>query len=317
MNKPLRIVFAGSTEFSAALLQALLDSYKNIIHVLTQPDKPAGRGRHTQATAVKLSAVQHSIPVSTPLNLKDLEIQKHLQDLNADLMILVAYGLLIPQNILSMIPNCINVHPSLLPRWRGATPIESPLLAGDTLSGVTIMEMVSRLDAGPILKQQSLVLDKQETRESLYQRLLPLSIDLLLETVQDIENASLQKTAQDENLATYALKWTHEDLRLDWSHSSEDLERRIRAFAPSPGAYTELKGSSIKILQASPDNLESEISAVPGQILKANAQGVWVQTAQGILRIEKIQISGKKPMLIRDAFNGYSQWFTLGSIFNT
>jgi methionyl-tRNA formyltransferase len=311
----MKILFAGSNDFSNAILQALLQQGENIIHVLTQTDKPAGRGKHMHATPVKETALAHHIPVSTPITLRDAAVQAELQALQADVLLVVAYGLLLPQAILSLTPYPINVHPSLLPRWRGASPVESPLLAGDTMSGVTIMEMVTALDAGPILKQQAITLAADETRDSLYQRLTPLSIELLTATLKDIREHSVQKTAQDDALACYAHKWTKEDLHLNWLQTAVQLDRHIRAFATTPGAYTVLDNTPIKILRAHIDDTLTNEPKNAGHICQVTRQGLWVQTAAYHVCITEIQIAGKKPMAIQDALNGYSHWFSVGRTF--
>lgn len=311
----MKILFAGSNDFSNAILKALLQQGENIIHVLTQADKPAGRGRHAHATPVKETALAHHIPISTPTTLRDDSVQAELRALKADVLLVVAYGLLLPQAVLSLTPYPINVHPSLLPRWRGASPIESPILAGDKTSGVTIMEMVAALDAGPILKQQIITLAVDETRDSLYQRLTPLSIELLSATLKDIRQHTLQKITQDDTLACYAHKWTKEDYHLNWLHNAVQLERRVRAFATAPGAYTVLDDTHIKILRAHMDDTLPNEPKNAGHICQASRQGLWVQTAAYHLCITEIQIAGKKSMSIQDALNGYSHWFNVGRAF--
>jgi methionyl-tRNA formyltransferase len=311
-KKPLRIVFAGSSSFSNLVLTALLQQNEQIIQVLTQPDKPSGRGQQVHSTAVKETAIARHISVATPRTLRDPEITSQLQSLHADVLLVVAYGLLIPQSILSLFPYPINVHPSLLPRWRGATPIESPLLAGDTTSGVTIMEMVAALDAGPILKQHAFVLSPEETRDSLYQRLLPLSIELLIATLNDIRQNQVQKTPQEDALACYAHKWTKADLHIHWQKSAIEIDRQIRAFAKTPGAYTQLETTSIKILHATIDTSLENNPSHAGQISLFNRQGLWVQTQQHHICITELQLAGKKPMSIQDVWNGHRQYFTPG-----
>lgn len=313
--KIIKIVFAGSSDFSNAILMALLQQGENIVHVLTQADKPAGRGKHLHTTPVKQTALAHAIAVSTPQSLRDADIHSTLKALNADVLLVVAYGLLIPQTILALTPFPINVHPSLLPRWRGASPIESPLLAGDETSGVTIMEMIPALDAGPILKQQSIALHADETRDSLYQRLLPLSIELLTATLNDIRQHTVHKTAQDDSLACYAHKWTKEDLHLNWQQSAIQLDRHIRAFAATPGAYALLNDTPIKILGAHIDRTLNNDPLQAGHISQANKHGLWVQTSEHHLCITHIQIAGKKPMAMKEALNGYSHWFNPGNTF--
>ena len=300
----MKILFAGSSDFSDAILKTLMEQGENIVQVLTQADKPSGRGRNLHQTPVKETALQHGIPVSTPLSLRDANVQASLAALKADVLLVVAYGLLIPQAILSFIPFPVNVHPSLLPRWRGASPIESPLLAGDAMTGVSIMEMVAGLDAGPIVKQEAFPIHDTETRDSLYQRLLPLSIKLLTETLNDIRHHTLKKTNQDEALACYAPKWTKEDLHLSWHQSATELDRRIRAFASTPGAYAVFKDTPIKILAAKVDNTLKNNPSEAGIIHQANKHGLWVQTGENHLCISQIQIAGKKPMSIQDVLNG-------------
>ena len=311
-KKPLRIVFAGSSPFSSAILNALLQQNEQVIHVLTQMDRPSGRGQQVNSTTVKDIAIAHHISVSTPTTLRDADVASQLQALHADVLLVVAYGLLIPQTILSLFPYPINVHPSLLPRWRGATPIESPLLAGDPTSGVTIMEMVAALDAGPILKQHSLLLSPQETRDSLYQRLLPLSIELLIATLDDIRHNQVQKISQEDALACYAHKWTKTDLHINWQKSAIEIDRQIRAFAKAPGAYTQLDTSPIKILHATIDTSLENNPSRAGQISLFNRQGLWVQTQQHHICITELQLAGKKPMSIQDLWNGHRQYFTPG-----
>lgn len=293
----------------------MLQQDEKIVYVLTQPDKPTGRGRHVQSTPVKETALAQHIPVSTPSTLRDPDIHTTLEALNADVLLVVAYGLLIPQSILSLTPFPINVHPSLLPRWRGASPIESPLLTGDSTTGVTIMEMIPALDAGPILKQRAIPLHPNDNRDSLYQRLLPLSIELLSATLDDIRQHRVQKTPQDDALACYAHKWTKEQLHLNWQQPAVQLDRHIRAFATTPGAYALLNNTPIKILQATIDTTLSNTPQQAGTIHQANKQGLWVQTSEHHLRITHLQIAGKKPMSIQDALNGYSHWFTPGNYF--
>lgn len=311
----MKILFAGSSDFSNAILQALLQQNETIIHVLTQADKPAGRGKRLQATPVKETALAHHIPVSTPSTLRDSEIHDTLKALDADVLLVVAYGLLIPQSILSLTPYPINVHPSLLPRWRGASPIESPLLAGDDITGVTIMEMIPALDAGPILKQQAIPIRADETRDSLHQSLLPLSIELLSATLEDIRQQRLQKIAQDDSQACYAHKWGKEELHLNWQQSAVQLDRHIRAFATKPAAYAVLNNTPIKILRAYIDDTLNNQPQQAGTICQANKDGLWVQTGEHHLRITDLQIAGKKPMTIKDALNGYSDWFSTGNHF--
>jgi len=237
MTQPLKIIFAGTPEFSVAPLAALLESGHKVIAVYTQPDRPAGRGRKLTASPVKQLALEHSIPVFQPKNFREEADLLQLEELQADLMVVVAYGLLLPQRVLGA-PRlgCINIHASLLPRWRGAAPIQRSILAGDSETGITIMEMEAGLDTGPMLLKKSCAIGSEDTGGSLHDRLSPLGAEALLEALPGIADGSLKAEVQDDTKAEYAAKLNKSEAVMDWQRSAQDLGRQVRAFNPWPVA---------------------------------------------------------------------------------
>lgn len=312
MNKPLRIVFAGTPEFAALHLQALIGSEHEVVAVYSQPDRPAGRGKKLQASAVKQLALEHAIPVFQPQSLKTTEAECTLAALEADIMIVVAYGLLLPTAILS-IPKlgCLNVHGSLLPKWRGAAPIQRSIWAGDDKTGVTIMQMDEGLDTGPMLLKQSIEISKDDTSASLYEKLANIGPQALLKTLSDLDN--LEPHVQDDELASYAKKLSKQEAKIDWSLTAEQLERNIRAFNPWPVAYFRVQDSDIKVYSAVVIKDESANQTL-GQIIKADKKGILLATGKDCLLITKLQLPGKKPMSAADVLNGRADWFAVGSI---
>jgi methionyl-tRNA formyltransferase len=310
LNKPLKIVFAGTPEFAALHLQSLINSEHVVIAVYSQPDRPAGRGNKLQTSAVKQLAVEHTIPVFQPQSLKTQEAQLTLAELQADIMIVVAYGLILPTAVLNSPKlGCLNVHGSLLPKWRGAAPIQRSIWAGDTETGVTIMQMDEGLDTGAILFKQSLSITKEDTSVSLYQRLAEIGPKALLETLTKLHE--LQALTQDDELASYAKKLSKEEAKIDWNIPAEQLERNIRAFNPWPVAFFSLNGSNIKVYAS--DVVQNDNPNIPaGQIVKSDKQGILVATSNKCLLLTKLQLPGKKPMLAGDVLNGRADWFAVG-----
>ena len=310
LNKPLKVVFAGTPEFAALHLQALIDSEHEVIAVYSQPDRPAGRGKKLQASAVKQLAIEHSIPIFQPPSLKAAEAQLALAELQADIMIVVAYGLILPACVLTTPKlGCLNVHGSLLPKWRGAAPIQRSIWAGDSETGVTIMQMDQGLDTGAMLFKQSLKISKEDTSVSLYQKLAEIGPKALLETLHTL--TSLQPQIQDDALASYAKKLTKEEAKVDWSLSAEQLERNIRAFNPWPVAFFTLNDFNIKVYSA--EVIKNDKPDIPaGQIVKSDKQGILVATGNNCLLLTKLQLPGKKPMSAADVLNGRSDWFAVG-----
>jgi methionyl-tRNA formyltransferase len=310
LNKPLKIVFAGTPEFAALHLQSLINSEHDVIAVYSQPDRPAGRGNKLQTSAVKQLAVEHTIPVFQPQSLKTQEAQLTLAELQADIMIVVAYGLILPTAVLNSPKlGCLNVHGSLLPKWRGAAPIQRSIWAGDTETGVTIMQMDEGLDTGAILFKQSLSITKEDTSVSLYQRLAEIGPKALLETLTKLHE--LQALTQDDELASYAKKLSKEEAKINWDIPAEQLERNIRAFNPWPVAFFSFNGSNIKVYAS--DVVQNDNPNIPvGQIVKSDKQGILVATSNKCLLLTKLQLPGKKPMLAADVLNGRADWFAVG-----
>ena len=312
MSTSLRIIFAGTPDFAARHLDALLSSGHQVVGVFTQPDRPAGRGKKLMPSPVKVLAEAHNLPVFQPASLRPAENQQLVAELNADVMVVVAYGLILPKAVLDM-PRlgCINVHGSLLPRWRGAAPIQRALWAGDTDTGVTIMQMDVGLDTGDMLYKLSCPITSQDTSATLYDKLAELGPKGLIDTLRQLEENSINPQVQDEALVTYAEKLSKEEARIDWSLSAAQLERCIRAFNPWPMSWLEIDGQPVKIWQASV--IAENAAAEPGTIITASKHGIQVATVEGILNLELLQPAGKKPMSAQDLLNSRREWFIPGN----
>lgn len=312
MSDSLRIIFAGTPDFAARHLDALLSSEHQIVGVFTQPDRPAGRGKKLMPSPVKVLAEEKGIPVFQPVSLRPQENQQLVADLQADVMVVVAYGLILPKAVLEM-PRlgCLNVHGSLLPRWRGAAPIQRSLWAGDTETGVTIMQMDVGLDTGDMLYKLSCPITAEDTSATLYDKLAQLGPQGLLATLTQIATGTATPEIQDETQVTYAEKLSKEEALLDWSLPAEQLERCIRAFNPWPMSYFVIEDQPVKVWKASVIN--SQAKADPGTIIEANKQGIQVATAEGILNLESLQPAGKKAMNAQDLLNSRREWFTPGN----
>lgn len=324
MSTPLNIIFAGTPDFAAKHLLALLNSEHNVVAVYCPPDKPAGRGKKLTACATKLLALEHNITVEQPVNFKDTVDQQQLAQYNADIMVVVAYGLLLPEVILNT-PRlgCINVHGSILPKWRGAAPIQRSLEAGDTKTGVTIMQMDRGLDTGDMILTAECKIVDTDTSASLYEKLADLGPTALVKTIalmaQNDYQANKHNEVQDNEQATYAHKLDKAEAELDWQLTAHELHRKIRAYNPWPVSQftfveSEEKQHKLRIWQASVD--ENEHSAVIGSIISADKNGIVVATAKGALCLEVIQLPGKKALPVKDILNGRSDWFAVGSLIN-
>jgi|TARA_R110002050_G_scaffold194783_1_gene329604 methionyl-tRNA formyltransferase len=313
--KPLKIIFAGTPDFAARHLQALIDSEHDVIATYTQPDRPAGRGKKLTASPVKALALEHAIPVFQPASLRNEEAQAELTALNADIMIVVAYGLILPKVVLDT-PRlgCINVHGSILPRWRGAAPIQRALWAGDTETGVTIMQMDIGLDTGDMLLKTHLPIEATDTSASLYEKLAEQGPKALVQALIGLSDGSIKAQKQDETLANYAEKLSKEEARLDWNKSAKQLWQDIRAFNPWPVSYFEHQQSVIKVWQA--DYSAELCSQAPGTIIAATKQGIEIATADGKLMIKTMQLPNKKPLDVADILNARGDWFTAGVCLN-
>ncbi|GAA68299.1 methionyl-tRNA formyltransferase [Pseudoalteromonas sp. NSLLW24] len=311
MTQPLRIIFAGTPDFAARHLQALIQSEHQIVGVYSQPDRPAGRGKKLKASEVKELALEHNLPVFQPQSLKNDEALAELTSLNADIMIVVAYGLILPKAILEA-PRlgCLNVHGSILPRWRGAAPIQRAIWAGDEQTGVTIMQMDEGLDTGDMLHISRCPISTTETSASLYTKLAELGPDALIETINKLANGEITPEPQNDELANYAKKLSKEEANIDWSMSALQIERNIRSFNPWPVCFTQMGGQTVKIYQAQVVLQSGD----PGQILSSDKNGVVVACGEHALCITQLQPQGKKPMAINDFLNGRSDWVTPGTI---
>lgn len=298
----LSIVFAGTPEFGIPCLEALIQSSHQIKAIYTQPDRPAGRGRKLQASAVKNWALQHKFPVYQPLNFKSPEAINELATLKPDVMIVIAYGLILPKVVLD-IPRlgCINVHASLLPRWRGASPIQHAVLYGDDQSGVTIMQMDVGMDTGDMLTKAECSIGNTDTAGTLHDKLSQLSAKPLLATLEGLSNNTVRPESQNNDLATYAGKINKEDALIDWSNSALQIDRQIRAFNPWPIAYTVLGEEVLRIHQARVTEIQSD--QVPGTIMSIDKNGMLVATGNQALLVEKIQFPGAKAIAVADWLN--------------
>ncbi|WP_303817284.1 methionyl-tRNA formyltransferase [Actinobacillus minor] len=310
----LNIIFAGTPDFAAQHLQALLNSEHNVIAVYTQPDKPAGRGKKLQASPVKQLAEAHQIPVYQPKSLRKEEAQAELKALNADVMVVVAYGLILPEAVLNAPKyGCLNVHGSLLPRWRGAAPIQRSIWAGDQETGVTIMQMDVGLDTGDMLHKVTTAIDPKETSASLYAKLAELAPPALLEVLDGLSEQRFKPEKQEEALANYAEKLTKEEAKLDWNLTACQLERNIRSFNPAPIAYLTLPVNGveerIKVYQA---EVLPHQAKEAGTVLAVDKKGIQIATHEGVLNITQLQPQGKKPMSVQDFLNGRADWFAVG-----
>lgn len=311
MNK-LKLIFAGTPDFAARHLAALLSSGHEVIAVYTQPDKPAGRGQKLTASPVKELALAHDLPVYQPASLRNDAAQAELAALGADLMVVVAYGLILPKAVLDT-PRlgCINVHGSLLPRWRGAAPIQRSIWAGDAETGVTIMQMDVGLDTGAMIRKVTCPIASDETSASLYDKLAGLGPQALVDTLDAMAAGDTAAEPQDDALANYAEKLSKEEARIDWSMDAVAIERCIRAFNPWPISWFDVAGQTVKVWQA--EVVARDHGQAAGTLLKADKQGIEVATGQGVLRLLTLQPPGKKAMSVSDLLNSRRDWFEPGT----
>jgi methionyl-tRNA formyltransferase len=285
-------------------LEALLRSAHRVVAVYTQPDRPAGRGQQLAASAVKQCAVRHGLPVEQPVTLREPTAVERLQRWSADVMVVAAYGLLLPQSILQT-PRlgCINIHASLLPRWRGAAPIQRAIAAGDTQTGVTIMQMEAGLDTGPMLLTRAVSIDARETAATLHDRLATLGAQALLDALDEIAAGTARPRVQPTDGVTYATKLRKEEALIDWSRSAAEIDRQIRAFDPWPVAETRWNGQQLRVWEAMPIDAPSPGS--PGAVLGSSAAGIDVGTGDGVLRLTRVQSAGRKAMSAAEFLNAH------------
>ena len=290
-----RVLFAGTPEFALASLQALANAGIMPLAVLTQPDRPAGRGKRLTASPVKQFALEHGIEVLQPAALKHPEAVARVAAFDPDVLVVAAYGLILPQSVLD-IPSrgCVNVHASLLPRWRGAAPIQAAILAGDAETGVSLMAMTAGLDCGPVYVEQAIAIGPEETAGELHDRLAALGGELLVRHFDAIVSGTLQAQQQDDARATYAPKIGKQDARLDWLEPAEVLHRRVRAYNPVPGAFFLLDDTPVKCWRARV--VARADAAAPGEVLSAGRDGIVVACGRDALRLDTLQRPGKRPV---------------------
>lgn len=298
----MKLIFAGTPDFAAQALRALINAGHDVALVLTQPDRPSGRGMKLTASAVKTTALAHGLLVEQPVSLKEPGIQARLASIAPDVMVVAAYGLLLPNAILTL-PRvgCLNIHASLLPRWRGAAPIQRALLAGDSETGITIMEMDSGLDTGPILRSYPLTIDERETGATLNAKLAALGAQAIVSTLAELDR--LNSVPQPTEGITYAGKLTKQEARIDWKSSAKSIVRAIRAFNPSPGAHTMYGGTLLKLWDA---------YAVPGQgaaghIVATGAQEIMVASGAGLVAVTELQRAGSRRLSAAEFILGFPE----------
>lgn len=309
MANSLNIIFAGTPEFAAKHLASLYASEHNIIAVYTQPDRHAGRGKKLMPSAVKLLALDHGTSIYQPASLKNEEAQQELASLNADIMIVVAYGLILPKTVLDTPKlGCLNVHGSLLPKWRGAAPIQRAIWAGDKFTGISVMQMDEGLDTGAVLLEKSMAIIGAATSASLYDDLAELGPQILLETLENLDN--LTPTVQNNDEATYAHKLSKEEARIDWTLSAQQLARNVRAFNPWPFVWFIHNDESIKVWQV--EVVESFGELTEGTIVNVDKNGIEVATGEHNLLLSIIQFPSKKAQPVADIINGKPALFVVG-----
>lgn len=310
----MRIVFAGTPEFAANHLQALLDARANIVAVYTQPDRPAGRGKKMAPSPVKVVAQSASVTVLQPATLKDPQVQQQFSRLDADIFVVVAYGLIIPAPILSAPKyGSINVHASLLPRWRGAAPIQRAIEAGDRETGITIMQMDEGLDTGDMLANVRCEISPFETGGTLHDKLLKLGPPALISTLSAIARGNVHPEKQDDTLTCYAAKITKQEAQLDWRRPAVELEWQVRAFNPFPVTHTRLDGNQIRVWAAHATNKITQ--EPPGTIIAVNKNNVEVACGRQVLVIEEVQLAGKKRLPVEEVIRGNTELFCIGKRF--
>ncbi len=301
----MRVIFAGTPRFAALALEALLAADHEVALVLTQPDRPAGRGLQPAPSEVKRTALAQGLPVFQPPSLKAPEPLETLRAVHAEVMIVAAYGLILPRDVLEAFPRgCINIHASLLPRWRGAAPIQRALLAGDAESGISIMQMEAGLDTGPVLTAEAIPITADETAGTLHDRLAELGGRMIVEALRKLAEGRLVPTPQDDTLATYAPKIGRAEAAIAWTNSAVSIERQVRAFDPVPGAHARFNGEPLKIWRAS--GIESHANVPAGTVLAASAGGIDIACgSHGALRIVELQRAGGKRLAAVDFLRGH------------
>lgn len=300
----LRVIYAGTPDFAVPALQALLGSEHKVIAVYTQPDRPAGRGRKLRASPVKQFAKEHNLSVFQPASLRTEEAQENLRSLNADIMVVAAYGLILPVKVLQMPQlGCINIHASLLPRWRGAAPIHRAIEAGDELSGVTIMQMAKGLDTGDMLLKLTAPIGVDTTTGELHDQLAALGSEGVLKVLTDLCSETIQPEIQDESLVTYAEKISKQEAKINWHDSAVDIHRKVCAFNPFPVAFTSFEDKVLRVWLTELCDHQVPATAVPGDVLYARDNKIRVATGDGCIGLLRLQLPGKKPLAVNEFLN--------------
>ncbi|MGN9018726.1 methionyl-tRNA formyltransferase [Lachnospiraceae bacterium HCP1S3_C3] len=299
----MRVVFMGTPDFAVPVLEALTESKHEVVAVVTQPDKRKGRGKEMQCTPVKTAALNHGIEVYQPAKVKDEEFQNVLRDINADVIVVVAFGQILPPSIIHMPKyGCINVHASLLPKYRGAAPIQWAVIDGEKETGITTMQMDEGLDTGDMMLKEVVPVDEKETGGSLHDKLAACGGKIILETLQKVEDGTVTYTKQDDSKSNYAKMLDKNLGKIDFTKKAVEIERLIRGLNPWPSAYTKLNGKTLKIWDA--DVLEGE-NETPGKIVNITKDQIWISTGEGILAVNELQLEGKKRMNTEDFLRGY------------
>jgi len=307
MSKALNIIFAGTPEFAASALQACIASKHNVVAVFTQPDRPAGRGRKIKFGPVKQLAIDADIPVYQPSKLTQEQVTQ-IENLQADVMLVSAYGLLLPKPVLDAPKyGCINIHASLLPRWRGAAPIQRAIIAGDEETGISIMQMVEGLDAGPVLKKFACQILDSDTGSSLHDRLANIAAAEIVSVLEGLQKNELVALPQDEAQVNYAKKLSKQEANINWQQSAQEIERKIRAFNAWPIAYTFWKQLRIRIWEAKVCSTSNDhpSDAIPGKVLSSDNQGLQVDTGDGVINLLALQLEGAKVISAKDFLNAH------------
>ena len=310
-STPLKIVFAGTPVFASIALEALTLSAHEVVAVYTQPDRASGRGLKLTKSPVKELAFEKDIPIFQPATLRDAKAHEQLRRLEPDVLVVAAYGLILPKEILD-IPRlgCLNIHASLLPRWRGAAPIQHVILSGDPTTGVTIMQMDEGLDTGDMLLKHEYVLAKNENAQTLHDQLAKMGAEAIVEALDLLAANKLTPEKQNDKIATYAGKINKQDALIDWNHPAETIERKIRAYNPWPVAYMVWDARNVRIWEAEVIDLQTNEPA--GTIINVSAQGIDVATPQGVLRLLKLQLPGGKPISVADFYNSHRNQLQAG-----
>lgn len=295
----MRVVFAGTPPFAARALEAIVAAGHHVELVLTRPDRPAGRGMRVTTSAVAQCAARHGLAIEKPLSLRDPQAQLRLRELAPEVIVAAAYGLLLPQAVLD-IPRrgCLNIHASLLPRWRGAAPIQRALLAGDEVTGICIMRMEAGLDTGPVLLEKQMSIGPRDTAGSLLERLAALGAEAIVQALTELD--SLQPRPQDDSRATYAAKITKADARIDWTRTAAQIDRQVRALNPTPGAEARLGEDVLKIWESRP----AEGDATPGSVIEASPARLVIACGEGALQALQVQRPGGRRMGAGDFVRG-------------